>query len=140
MAVVLDTSVLYALTDAAEPAHRSCVNALMAETESIIVPQVVLPEIAYLLASRLGGEIEARFFEGLLASRWRLEPLTDPDLPRALALLSQYADAQIGFVDACLVAVAERLGITRIYTLDKRHFTLIRPTHSPTFEVVPGEG
>ena len=137
MAVVLDTSVLYALTDAAEPAHRPCVDALLTETESIVVPQVVLPEVAYLLASRLGGEIESRFFEGLLASRWRLEPLTDPDLPRAMALLTQYADAQIGFVDAGVVAIAERLGVTRIYTLDRRHFQLIRPAHTPAFDLVP---
>ena len=137
MAVVLDTSVLYALTDTEEPAHRACVNALLAEIESIVVPQVVLPEVAYLLASRLGGEIESRFFEGLLASRWRLEPLTDPDLPRAMALLRQYADAQVGFVDAGVVAIAERLGVTRIYTLDRRHFALIRPAHAPAFELVP---
>ncbi len=137
MAVVVDTSVLYALVDAADAAHGRAVKALGAEVEAIIVPQATLPEVCYLIGSRLGAAREADFVRHLAASDWRLEPLTDVDLPRVVALMQQYADANIGFVDGSVVAIAERIGITRMYTLDRRHFTMIRPAHIDGFELLP---
>ena len=55
----------------------------------------------------------------------------------AAALLEQYADARLDFVDATLVAIAERLNIRRLLTLDQRHYRMIRPTHCPVFELLP---
>jgi hypothetical protein len=43
----------------------------------------------------------------------------------------------VGTVDAGIVAVAERLGVTEVATLDLRHFRAIRPTHVSAFELVP---
>lgn len=34
-------------------------------------------------------------------------------------------------------AVAERLKITHILTLDRRDFHIVRPAHSPHFEILP---
>jgi len=51
--------------------------------------------------------------------------------------LKQYADANIGLVDASLVAVAERLGINTIITTDRRHFSLIKPAHCSAFTLLP---
>lgn len=133
----MDTSVLYALVDAADAAHDRAVQALSSEVEAIIVPQATLPEVCSLIGSRLGAAREADFVHHLAASDWRLEPVTDADLPRVVALMREYADARIGFVDASVVAVAERIGATRIYTLDRRHFTMIRPAHIDRFEVLP---
>jgi predicted nucleic acid-binding protein len=70
-------------------------------------------------------------------SDWRLEPLTDADLPRAADLMQSYADARIGFVDASIIATAERLGVARVYTLDRRHFGLVRPRHVDSFTLLP---
>lgn len=137
MAAVVDTSVLYALTDAAEAQHRSCVAALSAEHEAIIVPQPVLPEICYLIASRLGPSKETAFLRGLLDSDWRLEPMSTDDLSRATAILEDYADAALGFVDAAIMAIAERLAVRRVYTLDRRDFQLVKPLHAAAFEVLP---
>ena len=36
-----------------------------------------------------------------------------------------------------LVAVAERLKIRRVLTLDRRHFEMIRPRHCASFEILP---
>jgi len=58
-------------------------------------------------------------------------------MARTVEILKQYADANIGFVDASLVAVAERLGINTIFTTDRRHFSLIKPAHSPAFTLLP---
>jgi predicted nucleic acid-binding protein len=52
-------------------------------------------------------------------------------------ILDQYADARIDFGDATIVALAERLGITRILTTDQRHFRLFRPRHCTALEILP---
>jgi predicted nucleic acid-binding protein len=137
VAVIVDTSVLYALVDAADAAHARARHALERETEAIIVPQVTLPEVSYLIGSRLGPRAEADFTRHLAASDWRLEPLTDADLGRVVELLDRYADARLGMVDASIVATAERLGVRRLYTLDRRHFGPIRPAHAAAFELLP---
>ena len=112
-------------------------TALRREREAVIVPQPLLSEICHLVNSRLGPTVERSFLEGLLASDWAVEPLTDTDLARAVDLLQIYADADLGFVDAALVAIAERLGISRLYTLDRRDFAIVRPAHVERFELLP---
>jgi uncharacterized protein len=59
------------------------------------------------------------------------------DLIRVHQLLAQYADNQLDFTDAAIVATAERLNITRVYTLDLRDFSIIRPSHFDYFELLP---
>jgi predicted nucleic acid-binding protein len=51
--------------------------------------------------------------------------------------MEDYADADLGFVDAAVTAIAERLAVTRIYTLDRRNFQLVKPAHVAAFEVLP---
>jgi uncharacterized protein len=137
VAAIVDTGILYALVDAADAAHERAVAAIRQEVEAVVVPQATLPEVCYLIGSRLGAKREADFISHLAASDWRLEPLLDADLPRVAALLHEYADTSIGFVDASVVAVAERIGAVRVYSLDVRHFGMIRPAHVERFELLP---
>ena len=137
MAVIVDTSVLYALTDRAEARHEACRAALQAEREAVVIPQPVLSEVCYLIGSRLGAATEVRFLRGLAESDWRLEPLTSADLDRVVRLLEAYPTANLGYVDAAVVACAERLKVERIYTFDHRDFGLIRPEHVTAFSLLP---
>jgi predicted nucleic acid-binding protein len=41
------------------------------------------------------------------------------------------------FVDAIIVAIAERLNITRVLTLDVRDFRMFSPRHCAAFELLP---
>ena len=66
-----------------------------------------------------------------------MEDLTVRFLRRALELLRRYEDARLGFVDASVVAIAERLKIERILTTDRRDFSLVRPRHCKQFELLP---
>lgn len=66
-----------------------------------------------------------------------VEDLTIQDLRRTLELLQRYAEARIGFVDASIVATAERLRISRILTIDRRDFALVRLRHCKAFELLP---
>lgn len=137
MPVLVDSSALYSMVDRRDPRHADVSEALADETSVIIVAQVALCEVTHLIARRLGGATELAFLAGLAASDWRLEPLEPSDLARVVEILERYADASIGFHDASIVAIAERLGVRRIYTLDRRDFALVRPRHVPSFEILP---
>ena len=52
-------------------------------------------------------------------------------------LVEVYADFPLGTTDAAVIAVAERLNITEIATLDHRHFRAVRPRHSNAFTLLP---
>jgi len=52
-------------------------------------------------------------------------------------LVARYEDLPLGGVDAAVVAIAERLGIAEIATLDRRHFSVVRPRHVPAFVLRP---
>jgi predicted nucleic acid-binding protein len=137
MTAVIDAGILYALVDTADTLHERAVAAIQAEPEAIIVPQCTLPEICYLIGSRLGSAQETAFIRYLADSDWRLEPLTEPDVERVIALMSAHATAGIGFVHAAIASIAERMGATRIYTLNRHHFEPIRPSHVARFELLP---
>ena len=69
--------------------------------------------------------------------RYRIEPVVEADLPRIAELVARYADLPLGGIDASVVATAERLGLAEVATLDRRHFSVVRPSHVAAFSVVP---
>lgn len=103
----------------------------------LIVPQLVVTEVAYLLETRLGAEAEVRFLGDLAAGDLIAEPVRPADWIRIAELVSAYRDLPLGTVDASVVATAERLRLVRLATLDRRHFTVVRPAHAHAFEIVP---
>ena len=77
-------------------------------------------------------------FLGDLASRaFVTVSVGEDDWLRIAELVSRYRDLPLGTVDASVVTVAERLGITTIATLDRRHFTVVRPAHVAVFDLLP---
>lgn len=84
-----------------------------------------------------GIDNAVRFISSLASTTLQLENPIAEDYDRAAALMRQYADAKLDFVDAIIAAIAERLNITRILTLDQRDFRLIRPRHCEAFEILP---
>lgn len=135
MPLLLDTGVLFALADADDAWHARAV-ALVDETRDVLMTTApVIPEVTYLLRARLGADVEQRFVASLAAGELLVEPLSTKDLARAASLMRQRPD--IGFVDASVVAVAERLKLDRIATTDRRHFESIVPSHRRSFTLVP---
>ena len=137
MAALIDTSAVLAAVDRADPAHDHVVSALAVERSTIVLPIVVLPEVAFLLERRHGAARAASAVDRLVRGPWPITGLEPVDLRRATELMARYADARIGFVDAAIAALAERLAIVRVYTLDRRDFTMLHPRHVPAFEVLP---
>ena len=137
MPTLIDTSGVYSLADRDDAAHDAVREYFAGADDTFVVPVIILPEVDYLVTSRLGIATEVATLRALSGERFRLEGLSGVDLRRALDLIEQYADSNIGLVDASIVAIAERLRITRILTLDQRHFRMFRPKHCAAFEIVP---
>jgi len=135
--ILLDTSALYAIADRDDKWHKPMVAALERRHGDRIVPVSVLIEACYLIGTHLGPAAERHLIRATIRGEFLLEGLSLRDLERADAVLEKYADANIGFVDASIVAIAERLKVGRIVTTDRRHFRLFRPKHCRAFELLP---
>ena len=84
------------------------------------------------VGGRGGSSIPRRPRRGNLIA----EPVLARDWLRIAELVAKYRDLPLGTADASVVAAAERLGITEVATLDRRHFTVVRPSTGP-FTVLP---
>ena len=136
MTALLDTGVLLAAIAANDDQHDVAVLALEEEQDALL-PDVVLPELAYLILRDMNYGALASFLRSVVAGELTLVVVTTEDLARATEIMLQYASARVDFVDCVIVAMAERLHITRILTLDRRHFSLFRPRHCPVFDLLP---
>lgn len=136
--VIVDTGVLFAVADAADGDHDVC-DDLLAEYPSseLIVPTPVVVETSWLIESRLGPQAEAAFLRSFISGELTRIDLAVADWARATELIATYADLGLGIVDASVVAVAERLGLSQVASLDHRHFTVVRPSHAPAFQLLP---
>lgn len=64
-------------------------------------------------------------------------PLDESDAPRIGELMRKYRDLPMDLGDAALVRVAEREKLRRVFTLDRRDFSLYRPLRLGRFFIVP---
>lgn len=94
-------------------------------------------EIGYLLESRVGPQAEVAFLKSFGGDGFHVAQLDDDDIPRLTELVETYIDLPLGIVDAAVITIAERLGLTEIATIDRRHFTVVRPRHIPAFTLLP---
>ncbi len=134
--VMADTGFVVALLNRSDAMH-SIVTTVYIQQKQILLPQTVLAELAYLVGRNASVATVVAFLQGLSASRFRLVALTDQDVIRVAEILDEYADSRIDFVDASVMAIAERYGIKKIFTLDQRDFRLFRPKHCNSFEILP---
>jgi predicted nucleic acid-binding protein len=122
MAVLLDTGILYAYYDRSDAWHKRALALLKAEEGGLVVPSPVVPEVDHLLGLRLGRRACRVFYEGLAGSHYFVADLPRAAYGRVMELDQQFADLELGFVDAAVVALSESLGLPRIATTDRRDF------------------
>ncbi len=101
------------------------------------MPLLVVTEVAYLVATRLGPDPEIRLLGDLASGALTPEPVLARDWLRMAELTARYRGLRLGTVDASVVAAAERLGLVEVATLDRRHFGVVRPRHVPAFTLLP---
>ena len=136
MTLVLDTSVVLAATDRRDRHHRRCRDLLESAAEQLVLPAPTLCEIDYWMRERVGVGAMVAILRDVLAGGYVVEDLTDDDYDRAIEVMDRYE--QIGFVDASVLAICERLEEPKLATLDRRHFGMVRPRHVEALELLPG--
>ncbi|HXV60863.1 MAG TPA: PIN domain-containing protein [Vicinamibacteria bacterium] len=135
--ILADTGPLYALADESDEWHVRVRTFLEEFSPRLVVPVTVLPEVTYLLSKFLGSSAEIQFVESVHRGELLLEAVTRADLARSIEVMRRYVDAELGFVDASVVAVAERLRLTNVLTVDRKHFGMVRPRHCRAFSLYP---
>jgi uncharacterized protein len=137
VALICDTGPLYAAMDRADADHTVCAELLTGSAERLLVPAPVVVEVDWLAGNRLGLEPFSAFLADIADGAIAVIDLVRADYVRVRELLTRYADLRLGFVDAAVVAVVERLGEHKLATLDHRHFGTIRPRHVEALELLP---
>jgi predicted nucleic acid-binding protein len=135
MLAVVDTGPLYASLDLDDDDHAASVQALSREGLRLVIPILVVTEVSYLAATRIGADAEAGFIAGLAGLDVDAPPPSE--WARIAELIRQYADFPLGAADASVVALAERMQTPCVITLDHRHFRAVRPKHCTALELLP---
>ncbi len=135
--LVLDTDVVVAALDQDEPRHAACRAILDSADERVVVPVAILCEVDYLIHQRIGSAAMPAFLRRVAHGELDIEELKPEDLDRTVELMERYADLDVGFVDAAVLAIVERLNEPKLATLDRKHFGAMRPRHVDALELLP---
>jgi len=136
LTILADTGFVIAFSVTTDKWHEACDLAYRREP-IIFLPESALSEIAYMLRRAGGVRGLTQILSGLRHSRFRLIHLDQQDIERISEVMQKYQDLPLDFVDASIIALAERLNITRILTVDRRDFEIVRPRHTPTLDLLP---
>src|SRR6266542_997844 len=137
MALVIDTGPLIAALDADDEQHRSCARLLATTREQRVIPAPVLVEVDYWARTRLGTRAFLGLLDDIRRGAFAVDDLRTEDYDRIQEIYSTYGDLRVGFVDAAVLAVVERYGESKLATLDRRHFGVMRPRHVPSLQLLP---
>lgn len=135
--IVVDTGILVAVANRADRWHQQATVLLRAHRHEMIVPAPVIVESAWLIARELGNIAEAAFIAAIGRGELRIEDMQPVDYRRAAEVLATYHDNNLGLVDTCVMAVAERSGATVIATVNPRDFRIVRSAHCDAYELLP---
>jgi predicted nucleic acid-binding protein len=135
--IVCDSSGILAAIDRTQSRHHEAKSAIESIPGPYLVSPFVVAELDYMITRRIGPHAAKAFLRDVANGSYRLEAFGPDDVAAALNVIEKYADHAIGLADASNVVVAARYGITRILTLDERHFRVLRSTSGEPFELVP---
>jgi uncharacterized protein len=134
-AILVDSGPLVALIDRSDSHHETCKATLQSLTDPLLSAWPVVTEAMYLLA--FSWRAQEGLWELLTSQALVLAPLDHTDAPRLRDLMHKYRDLPMDLADAALVRIAERERLRRVFTLDRRHFTLYRPARLGRFVTLP---
>ncbi len=120
---------MYSTLNRKEKFHGEAIEILSSLYEKVFFPVPAITEVAYLVLRDLGADALAGFTEFLTEMNVVFETPTAEYYKRAAEIIRKDNDANIDFVDAVIVAIAERPNITKILTVDRRHFGAFKPKH-----------
>src|SRR5687767_13232835 len=124
--ILVDTSYLFAIYDRSDQHHQEALEfADWARNIPLLLTDVVLTESSFVLRKHVGFHVARRFLGDMVASGLPVLCIEKDDLRRAHEVMSAYPASKLDFTDCCLVALAERMNVTRVCTFDRRDFDII---------------
>ena len=109
-----------------DQAHRIAAELVTRLGRELVVPVPVIVETDQLLRARVGSHAARLFLAAIAAGEHAVAHLTAGLLRRAVEIDAGFADLNLGFADAAVMAVAERDDLP-ILTFDFEHFRATRP-------------
>jgi predicted nucleic acid-binding protein len=135
--VVADTGIFFFFFYRRDSEHRLAAAFFNSFRGELIIPDVAITEICYLLSTKVNPQAEIDFIKSVANLEFTIEHLTYVDWLRIHELTAKYISFPLGVVDAAVVAIAERLRIQDVATLNDRHFRTVRPNHVGAFRLLP---
>jgi predicted nucleic acid-binding protein len=133
--ILVDAGPLVALVDASDQQHRACVGALRSITEPLGTVWPAISEAMDLLLDVPRGQ--QAVFEMLERKAVRILSLDESDVPRMRELMVKYGNRPMDLADAALVRVAEREGLSTVFTVDRSDFGVYRLQGRKTIRIIP---
>ncbi len=135
--IIADTSGLLAFFDRGEPEHQAVCEAAARSAGPLVVSPYVVAELDYLLGTRIGVAQELAVLREISGGAYVLPEFGAGDMAKAAGVIERFRDQGIGIADASLVVLAARYSTRRILTLDRRHFSVLRPIQGGRFSLLP---
>src|SRR5258706_13725578 len=135
--ILLDSSFVYALYSSKDKLHAQALEFSGRAAMKPVIPDVVLPEVAFLFQRAGGIPAVTAFLKNFAAAGVEPTVLLLKDIQQAEAIMLTYASAELDFVDCAVMALAERLNIKQVLTFDRRDFSIVRPAHCEYLELLP---
>jgi predicted nucleic acid-binding protein len=132
---LVDAGPLVAILHRDDRRHRECVQVLHALRPPLGTTWPVVIEAMYLLA--FSTEAQDELWSLIESEGLHVVGLDASDAPRMRALMRKYRDLPMNLADASLVAVAERDGVNKVFTLDHRDFGVYRLAKLGRFSIIP---
>ena len=120
--ILVDASFLFTLNAVNDKNRPAALAFLKSSRENLLIPEIVLAEVAHVLRQRIGQGAVLNLLDHLVQPEVNLVGLTKTDLQRARQIMATYSSADFDLADCCIMALAERLNITQVCTFDHRDF------------------
>jgi predicted nucleic acid-binding protein len=132
---LIDSGPLVATYRADDEHHQLCIEAEQQLTVPLFTCWPVITETVYLI--RKSPKAVASLLSRLASGDIALLPLTEDDVPGVQDVLTRFHDQKIDLADACLTHLAEREGMKHVFTLDRRHFSVLRTASNRIMTIIP---
>jgi len=133
--LLVDAGPLVAILNRDDRDHQHCVDALQAFREPLLTTWMPVTEAMYLL--EFSVKAQRALLEMIERGALRVLPLEVGDIPSVRSLMQKYSDLPMDFADATLVQIANREKIRKVFTLDRRDFSVYRLKRDQAFTIVP---
>lgn len=137
--ILVDTGALYALIDRNDINHEEAKKFYqkIVGKESLVILIPVLTEAWLLIDARLGIHFANKIWQAATNGIFEIIDLKQEDLRGALEIENKYKEVGFGFIDAACFYICEKYKIRKVFTYDRKHFSIFKPKFTNSLEILP---